>query len=76
MAADQTVVFDLSPTSSGGYYVAGEHVRHEGRVCVVQGVTRIAGTRFRATLHPVAHPTPAQRAAADEWQRTVTPGVR
>jgi len=71
-----SVVFDLSPTSSGAYYVSGEYVRHEGRTCVVQAVVRLQGTRFRAELQPVPSPTPQQRSAADDWQRRSDPHRR
>ncbi len=62
------VVFDLSPTATGAYYVAGELVWHASRVCQVQSTSKIAGTRFRATLHVVPHPTVEQRRAALEWR--------
>ncbi len=76
MSAEYTVVFDLAPTAKGAYYVAGDYVRHDARVCVVQSVTRIAGTRFRATLRVLPRSTPEQRRAADEWQRSMGLGGR
>lgn len=76
MTAEHTVVFDLSPTASGPYYVAGEVVRHDTRVCLVQQVVRLDPTRFRASLRVVAHPTPEQRRAADEWADRMNPPQR
>ncbi len=69
-----TVVFDLSPGSRGAYYVTGDVVRHQGKVCVVANTVRLDGKRFRATLRVVLHPTPQQRRSADEWQRTMGGG--
>jgi hypothetical protein len=73
MSADRTVVFDLSPTAKGAYYVAGDVVLLDGRVCVVQGTVRLDGTRFRAALRVVPHPTPEQRRAAEAWHRRMFP---
>ncbi len=74
MSADYTVVFDLSPTAKGAYYVAGDVVWFDARVCVVQGTVRLDGTRFRASLRVVPHPTLDQRRAAEAWQRQMYPG--
>jgi hypothetical protein len=65
---DVVAVFDLGPGSTGAYYVTGEYVWHDGQVCLVTATTRIAGTRFRASLRVVAHPTPQQRRAAQDWR--------
>ena len=73
MSADYTVVFDLSPTAKGAYYVAGEVVWFDARVCMVQGTVRLDGTRFRATLRVVPHPSLDQRRAAEAWQRQMNP---
>ena len=67
--ADSTVVFDLSPRSSGAYYVAGQYVMHKRQVCVVATTVRLDGTRYRAVLHPELRPTLAQRREAEEWLR-------
>lgn len=66
---DRVVVFDLAPGSTGAYYVTGEHVWNDARVCLVTATSRISGTRFRASLRVVAHPTPAQRREAEDWRR-------
>ena len=66
---EYTVVFDLSPGASGAYYVAGEVVWHQNRVCVVTGTTRLDGQRFRASLRPLARPTPQERRQAEDWRR-------
>jgi len=76
VAAEHTVVFDLSPTASGAYYVTGDVVRHDARVCVVQQVVRLDSTRFRATLRVLPRPTPEQRQAADAWAESMKPPQR
>ena len=76
MAGEHTVFFDLGPTASGAYYVNGEYVMYHGLVCVVAGTARLSGTRFRASLRPVPHPTPQQRRQAQDWQRRQDPPAR
>jgi hypothetical protein len=68
VAPEYVVTFDLAPTARGAYYVSGEYVWHEGKVCQVQGTERIAGTRFRARLRVVRPPTADQRRQANEWK--------
>ena len=69
MASEHVVVFDLAPTAKGAYYVTGDVVWHDGRACVVQSTVRLDGTRFRAYLRLISHPTPEQRRTAEEWRR-------
>ena len=73
MVNEHTVFFDLAPNATGAYYVNGEYVLFQGRVCVVAGTTRLGGTRFRAALRVIPSPTPDQRRAAEEWRRNNTP---
>jgi len=65
---EHTVVFDMSPGGSGAYYVTGDVVWHEGRVCLVSTTSRLDGQRFRARLQVVARPTPEQRRRAEDWR--------
>jgi len=73
VSSEFVVVFDLSPSATGAYYVSGEVVWHDSRVCRVQSTARINGTRFRAVLRVVPRPTPAERATAEEWRRRFVP---
>ncbi|MGA8995488.1 MAG: hypothetical protein WB441_14395 [Nocardioidaceae bacterium] len=66
---EYAVVFDLSPGATGAYYVIGEVVWHQSRVCQVVGTVRLGGQRFRATLRPLPRPTPDQRKEAERWRR-------
>jgi hypothetical protein len=66
---EYAVVFDMSPGATGAYYVAGDVVWHEGRVCVVSTTVRLGGQRFRAALRVVPRPTPQQRRQAEDWRR-------
>jgi hypothetical protein len=76
VAAELVVVFDLSPSAQGAYYVTGDVVWHQDHVCVVQSTVRLDGTRFRAYLRVATHPTPEQRRAAEEWRRRFGPPIR
>ncbi len=67
--ADLTVIFDMSPRGTGGYYVPGQYVMHKRQVCVVANTVRLDGTRYRAVLRPELRPTLAQRRQAEEWLR-------
>jgi hypothetical protein len=69
MTGEFVAVFDLAPTATGAYYVTGDVVWHDARVCLVTSTVRLDGTRFRAHLRVVPRPTPEQRRAAEEWKR-------